>query len=205
MKARNQGSKTMLMSILMSSPGPLIVGYGLLVGKSATQLADFVRRSAELLALIVAYITFRLTSREGVETDRKSCLERRSNRFVGGAMCLSGISMLCIVLFAPNTEQGNVIPGLIVALMGMVANTIFWFRYRKLGTEQNNSILLVQSRLYRAKSLVDTCVTAALLVVLIAPGSAIAGYFDKCGSAVVAIYLCWCGIKTLLETTQKKP
>lgn len=193
----------MLMSILMSSPGPLIVGYGLMVGKSSTQLADFVRRSAELIALIVAYLTFRMTNQIGMEPVKKHQLERRSNLFVGSAMCLSGISMLLIVLFSDKNEQGNVIPGLAVALMGVIANTIFWLRYSKLGREQNNSILLVQSRLYRAKSLVDLCVTTALLVVLIAPGSAIAAHFDRFGSAVVAVYLCWCGIRTIAEARKQ--
>ena len=199
MKKQKNGSKTMLTSILMSAPGPLIVGYGLLVGRSATQLADFVRRSAELMALVVAYITFRMTGRDGLETSRIRQMEKRSNLFVGGAMCLSGWIMLLIVLFSENAEQGNVIPGMAVALMGVIANTIFWFRYRKLGIQQNNSILMVQSRLYQAKSMVDLCVTAALLVVLIAPGSAAAFWFDKVGSAVVAGYLCWCGGKTIFE------
>ena len=57
--SRRKGSRTLLMSVLMSSPGPIVVGLGLLVGKSTTQLADFVRRSAELLAIIAAaLITF---------------------------------------------------------------------------------------------------------------------------------------------------
>ncbi|MBQ8012459.1 MAG: cation transporter [Oscillospiraceae bacterium] len=204
MKTQNKGSKTMLMSILMSSPGPLIVGYGMLVGKSSTQIADFVRRTAELIALIVAYITFRMTGQSGMDAERKRTLERRSNLFVGSAMCFSGISMLLLVLLSGKTEQGNVIPGLAVALMGVIANTIFWLRYKKLGREQNNSILLVQSRLYRAKSLVDLCVTTALLVVLAAPGSAAADCFDKFGSAAVAVYLCWGGVRTILEALRKR-
>ena len=48
--------KTLLMSVLMSAPGPLIIGFGLLLGKSSTQIADFVRRSAELLGIIMAYV-----------------------------------------------------------------------------------------------------------------------------------------------------
>ena len=55
MKERS-GSRTLLMSVLMSSPGPLVVGLGLLVGKSSTQLADFFRRSSELLAIIMAFV-----------------------------------------------------------------------------------------------------------------------------------------------------
>ena len=68
MKKQASGSKTLLLSVLLSSPGPLVVGLGLLAGRSSTQLADFVRRSAELLAIIMAFVTYRLTTRDG-ETD----------------------------------------------------------------------------------------------------------------------------------------
>ena len=87
---------------------------------------------------------------------------------------------------------------------GFLTGTLCVLAYFKLGREQNNSILLVQSRLYRAKSLVDLCVTTALLVVLAAPGSAAADSFDKFGSAAVAVYLCWCGVRTILEALRKR-
>ena len=204
MKKTKSGSRTMLMSVLMSAPGPIVVGIGLFMGKSSTQLADFIRRSAELMAIIVAFITYQLTNKPSVSSDKKNALECRSNLFVGVAMCISGISMLLISLFSQNTEQGNVIPGLCIALLGVIANTIFWFRYKKLGTTQSNSILLVQSRLYRAKSLVDICVTTALLVVMFLPGSDVAFYFDRIGSVVVSLYLIWCGCKTVAEQGRKK-
>lgn len=71
------------------------------------------------------------------------------------------------------------IPGLSIAILGVIANSIFWFRYSKLGKESGNSILLVQSRLYRAKTLVDFCVTAALLSVALMPGSPLSYRLDK--------------------------
>ena len=55
MSGKKSGSQTLLWSVIMSSPGPLVVGLGLLVGQSSTQIADFVRRSSELLAIIVAF------------------------------------------------------------------------------------------------------------------------------------------------------
>jgi hypothetical protein len=64
-------------------------------------------------------------------------------------------------------------------------------------------ILAVQSRLYRAKSLVDACVTAALATVAIAPASTAAFYMDIAGSAVVAVYLIINGMTTLTEKTVK--
>ena len=97
MKKQASGSKTLLLSVLLSSPGPLVVGLGLLAGRSSTQLADFVRRSAELLAIIMAFVTYRLTTCDG-ETDlvRKARLERISNLFVGAMMCLGGSIMLVL-------------------------------------------------------------------------------------------------------------
>ncbi len=57
----------------------------------------------------------------------------------------------------------------------------------------------VQARLYRAKSLVDMCVSAALLSVAVAPASPFSFYLDKIGSGVVALYLIWCGFRTVYE------
>lgn len=209
----------MLMSVLMSAPGPLVVGLGLLAGRSSTQLADFVRRSSELLALIVAWIVYRMTNREGTDCsgsqlnqstraaleaqlNRKARLERRSNLFVGAVMVLSGSAMLFITLFSENTEKGNVLPGLIIAILGVIANTIFWVRYTRLSRQTGNSILAVQARLYRAKSLVDICVTTALATVMLFPGSPASIWLDRIGSIIVALYLVWCGIKTLREQTK---
>ena len=69
----------------------------------------------------------------------------------------------------------------------------------KLNKKEPNAIILVQARLYRAKSLVDTCVTVALLSVAILPQSEISYYIDLIGSVIVALYLMWCGIKTIYE------
>ena len=112
------GSRTMLLSVLMSAPGPLVMGLGLLAGRSAAQVADFVRRSAELMALIVAYIVY-LRTAEMPDEQQKAKLERGSNLFVGLSMCAGGLIMLLIALFAPNTREGSVIGGLIIAALGM--------------------------------------------------------------------------------------
>lgn len=203
-KTVKSGQKTLLWSVLMSSPGPIVVGLGLLVGKSNTQLADFVRRSAELIAIIVAYIIYKVTNRDDrCDIQRKEQLERISNIIVGAMMCLGGTIMLVLALKSGQSEGGNVIPGLSIAVMGVIANSIFWHRYTKLNKEKRNEILRVQARLYRAKTVVDSCVTIALLSVAIMPGTDFAFYMDKIGSSVVAIYLIWSGVKTLWEKAHK--
>ena len=193
---RKSGKKTLLWSVIMSSPGPLVVGFGLFVGQSVTQIADFVRRSAELLGIIMAYIVYCFTSENSL---RKEYLEKISNIFVGVMMCIGGTIMFILSILSENSEKGNVIPGLVIAILGVIANTFFWRRYSRLNRDEPNAIIAVQARLYRAKSLVDICVTAALLSVLLFPGTEFAFLFDKIGSAIVALYLLWCGLRTVAE------
>ena len=203
-KSEKSGSRTLLWSVIMSSPGPIVVGIGLLMGKSSTQTADFVRRSAELLGIIMAYVTYQLTTRDGqVDQEKKERLERLSNLFVGAMMCLGGSMMLVLAVVSDHGEKGNVIPGLTIALLGVVANTIFWRKYTRLNRAEPNPILAVQARLYRAKSLVDTCVSAALLSVAIAPQAAFSYWLDLIGSVIVAAYLVYCGGKTIWERVKK--
>jgi len=192
------GERTLLASVLLSSPGPIVVGIGLFLGRSSTQYADFVRRTAELIAIIVSWVVYRVLHKNGEpDVQRKNKLERNTNICVGAAMCLSGAAMFFIALFALETEKGNVIPGLTIAVLGVITNTWFWLRYRRLNREKPDAILAVQSRLYRAKSFVDACITIALTVVILAPDTLAARYVDLCGSIVVAAYLIMSGITTV--------
>lgn len=200
MSSKKSGSRTLLMSVLLSAPGPLIIGLGLLVGRSSTQIADFIRRSAELLAIIMAYVVYQITTKDGVcDEVRKAKLERLSNIFVGAMMCVGGTFMVALAILSDNADKGNVIPGLVIALLGVIANSIFWVKYTKLNNAEPNAILAVQARLYRAKTLVDGCFTTALLSVVIAPASQISLWLDFIGSIIVAVYLIWCGIKTIRD------
>lgn len=200
-KTADTGGRTLLLSVAMSSPGPFFTGWGMLMGRSSTQLADFIRRTAELAAIIVAWAIFRLVHKtDEVDEDYKCCLERRANLCVGAAMCFSGTAMLAVALFSPARDTGDVRLGLIISVMGMITNTWFWLRYRRLDRAQPDAILAVQSRLYRAKAVVDTCITLALSTVTRAPGTAAAFYMDVGGSIVVAFYLAFCGMNTIRRT-----
>ena len=198
--SKRSGSRTLLLSILMSSPGPLVVGLGLLSGRSSTQIADFFRRSAELLAIIMSYVVYRITTKDNCRSDaHRLRLERRSNIFVGSMMCLGGTLMMFLTLTADSADKGNVIPGLSIAVMGVIANALFWRKYTLLNRAQPNAILQVQARLYRAKTMVDGCVTAALLSVVIAPASPLSRLLDFAGSLIVALYLIRCGLQTIMD------
>ena len=204
MSKKKSGARTLLMSVVMSSPGPLVVGLGLLSGRSSTQIADFVRRSAELLAIIMSFVIYKLTTKDDVcDEIKKAKLEKASNIFVGVMMCVGGALMILLTLMSDNKDKGNVIPGLAIAVMGVIANSLFWRKYTLLNKQEPNAILMVQSRLYRAKTLVDSCVTVALLSVLIAPRTQISYWLDFIGSLIVAVYLIWCGVRTIYEEIRK--
>ena len=200
-KNKKSGSRTLLMSVVMSAPGPLVIGLGLLVGRSSTQIADFIRRSAELLGIIMAFVVYQITTKDGVcDEAKKARLEQLSNIFVGAMMCLGGTFMVLLAFLSNNIDKGNVIPGLAIAVMGVIANTAFWIKYTRLNRKEPNAILQVQARLYRAKSLVDGCVAIALLSVVILPGSPVSRWLDFAGSLIVAVYLVFCGAQTIIES-----
>ena len=200
---KKSGYRTLLASVLMSAYGPVILGLGLRVGHSSTQIADFTRRTAELLALIVAFLVYAATnSRKDMDAADKRAWERRGNLFTGFIMCVSGLSMLVLSLLAADGDKGYVLPALVIAVLGVIANGIFWRRYTVLSHRQGNAILGVQARLSGAKSAVDICVTIALAAVMAFPGTRAAFWLDRIGSVLVALYMLRCGIKTVAE--QKK-
>lgn len=195
---KDAGERTLLVSVILSSPGPIVVGIGLFIGNSSTQLADFIRRTAELIAIIVSWAVYRVTHNVTKhDANHRYRLERIANHCVGIAMCLSGLEMLLVALLNPSEEKGNVIPGLIIAILGVTANSWFWIRYQRLNKANPNTILSAQSNLYRAKALVDICVTTALIAVAVSPGSIAAYFMDIAGSVVVAVYLLINGAVTI--------
>lgn len=197
---KKSGYRTLLSSVLLSAPGPLVLGLGLTVGHSSTQLSDFTRRTAELLAILVSFIVYTVTNRRGeMDPARKTLLERRGNLFTGAVMCVSGLSMILLTLLSGQGEKGNVLPAFVIAFLGLATNVFFWRRYTALYHRQQNAILGVQARLYRAKSVVDLCVSAALLAVLLWPTSRASYYLDTVGSILVSLYMLRSGVLTLRE------
>lgn len=201
---KKSGKKTLLWSIITSAPGPLVVGIGLIVGKSSTQLADFIRRAIELLAIILSFVVYSVTTKDNyVDEDKKAKLEKGTGLFISLAMITSGVIMLILALTSKQEEKGNVIFGLIIAVLGVMANCYFWLRYKKLSALSSNAVLLSQSKLYRAKTFVDLSVTVSLSVVLLSTSAALRYYFDLIGTVLVSAYLIFTGVTSLLKQAKK--
>ena len=190
--------KTLLIALLLSAPGPLVTGLAVLTSHSTTQLADFIRRTVELMALFISWWVFRQIHRNPDlgEADQIK-LERAAGLSVAGAMVCSGIVMLIVAVsrFSAYEPGGNVTFGLTIAVLGLLTNTFFWSRYTSLTREQYNSVIATQRDLYRAKAFVDFCVVAALAAVAIAPSHPATHYVDVLGSVIVSIYLLWSGLR----------
>jgi divalent metal cation (Fe/Co/Zn/Cd) transporter len=192
--------KTLLMALLLSAPGPLFTGFALMSSHSTTQLADFIRRGVELVALFLSWWVFHQLQRnlELEETDQAR-LERITGVSVAGAMICSGLVMLIVAISRLSTFEpgGHVILGLVIAVLGLLTNGWFWWRYTSLTKEQYSPVIAAQQQLYRAKASVDLCVVTALSAVAIAPALPATRYLDILGSIMVAIYLFWSGLRML--------
>lgn len=191
--------KTLLISLLLSAPGALVTGISVLSSHSTTQLADFMRRTMEAVALFVSWWIYRRLHGSTVmtETDRVR-LERVAGFSVAAAMIGSSILMLMVALsrltaFVPG---GNVLPGLAIAVLGIVTNGWFWRRYTRMLQERYDAVIAAQQQLYRAKTSVDLCVLVALAAVAVAPAHPVTPYIDILGSVAVAGYLFFSGVRT---------
>lgn len=199
-KNKSKGEKTLFSSLLLSAPGPIVTGISVLLSLSTTQIADFLRRTTELVAIVVAWWVYRKLQRSDEINDAEQArLERLANLYTGGAMACSGVLLFIIAVLQMFSYQpsGNVIMGLVIAILGVLVNTWFWLRYRMLNREKYDAVIAVQQKLYRAKSCVDLCVVVALTAVAIAPAHPVTRYVDIIGSVIIACYLLWNGLSTM--------
>ncbi len=190
--------KTLLVALLLSAPGPMVTGYAVLTSHSTTQFADFLRRGVELVALFVSWWVFHQLQQIPLPGEAgRARLERFAGLSVAGAMLSSGIAMLIVALsrlsvYAPS---GRVTLGLVIAVLGLLTNSWFWWRYTALTREQYSAVIAAQQGLYRAKASVDLCVVTALAAVAIAPTHPATRYIDILGSVIVAVYLLGNGLR----------
>jgi divalent metal cation (Fe/Co/Zn/Cd) transporter len=192
--------KTLLTALLLSAPGPLFTGFALISSHSTTQLADFIRRGVELVAIFLSWWVFRqLQHNRHLSKTDQTRLERTAGTGVASAMICSGVIMLIIAISRLSMYEpgGKVTLGLIIASLGLLTNGWFWRRYTVLTREQYDPVIAAQQKLYRAKASVDLCVVIALTAVAIAPTNPATRYIDLLGSVMVAGYLLWTGLRML--------
>ncbi|NLK00019.1 MAG: cation transporter [Clostridia bacterium] len=198
--------KTLLASLLLSLWAPLATGIAVLMSSSITQLADFIRRSMELLVLFLSWIVFRnLTGKRGVSQESKRKWERIVNLSVAGVLGISGLIMFLLAFLRSQSvkPEGNVLLGLTIAILGLMVNFWFWRRYRSFVSREYNPIIDAQRQLYLAKIFVDICVVLALGTVAFMTSHPVTAYVDVSGSMAVAVYLLWSSARALRMEKRK--
>ncbi len=195
-KTAKSSERTLLVALLLSAPGPLVTGIAAITSGSATQIADFLRRTSELAATFMSWWVFRKLQRSPVGKAQQQKLEHQANLTVARAMVCSGIAMLVVGVYRLYVYQptGNVTMGLVIAALGLITNSGFMCKYMALNKAQPNPVIAGQLKLYRAKACVDFVVVAALAAVAIAPTHPATRYVDALGSIAVSFYLLWTGI-----------
>ena len=199
--------RTSLVALLLSMWGPLATGIAVALSQSTTQLADFVRRSVELVALATSYAVFRhLRRKPDVKPERAALLERRAAMAVATALTVSGAVMLVLVASRWDTfvPGGDVRLGVAIATLGLAFNSAFWRRYAGLARERPGPLIDAQRRLYRAKAAVDVGVLAALATVMFAPETEAARWVDLGGSLLVALYLLLSAQRSVKDALERR-
>lgn len=183
--------------MLLSAWAPFATFAALLMGRSATQAADFVRRTVEFVAVLVSWLAFRRVQSLGpAERER---IERSVRIVVSAALALSAAAILALALlrWLRPSPTGNVIVGFVIAVLGLLTNGWFWARYERFEAQARSAIVSSQARLYRAKTLVDLAVVAALGSVWVFGDAGVGRTLDLAGSVVVALYLAWSAVGQL--------
>ena len=196
---RRRRERTLAWAASLSAFAPLATGAAVAMSQSSAQVADFVRRSVDLLALVSSWWTYRRIGRApSLTPSAQRRLERRVTLLVAIALGLSGCVTLALTLLRAGRFEpgGNVALGLSVAVLGLLFNGAFWRRYARMQRAHPDAIIDAQRRLYRSKAAVDVSVIVALATVAVAPGHPVAGAVDTAGSLAVAVYLLVASVKT---------
>lgn len=183
--------KTLRVAVFLSVWAPFATFAALLMGRSTTQAADFVRRTVEFGAVLGSWIAFRRVQR--VSDAERAKIERSVRVVVGVALVLSALAILtlAVVRWLRPAPTGNVILGFVIAALGAGVNAWFWARYERFERQERSPIVTAQARLYRAKTFVDMAVLLALGSVWIFGDSTTGRILDLAGSVFVALYLAW--------------
>ena len=183
--------RTLALAVALSAWGPLATAVAVVLAQSTTQVADFVRRTVELVAMTLAWATARRLRRNPDVAPIVAARWARSTAIaVAVALAVSGgATLVGLVVGARWAPGGDVRLGLAIATLGLLVNAAFWARYRTLGRARVDPIVDGQRRLYGAKVVVDVAVVAALATVRWAPAGILTTVVDRAGAAAVAVYL----------------
>ncbi len=178
---------------MVSLLAPLSTGIAQYLGRTTVLLADFLRRSNEFLALLLAWFVFIKVcqaEQEG-EEDKANKLERISSSFMSLVMLISGgvVFYSAISQLLSPEPPGWLIPGMLINGGGLLVNGYFWYKNYQLNKKNNTVLMANQWRFYRAKTLMDLVVLTSLLIINFQLLGELSWLSDPVGSIIVAGFM----------------
>ncbi|UMZ73809.1 cation diffusion facilitator family transporter [Natranaerofaba carboxydovora] len=196
--------KTFRVAWIISLIGSSITVYAYIVSGSATIFADLFRRSTELLSMFISWLIFvKINKKSNIKPVYfTSKLENVSGLLISFVMFFSFIliSINTIEEFMSPKPVGWIIPGLLLAVFGVIINSYFWRRHTKFSKEESSPIIEAQRRLYRSKTMVDASVVITLITSKIFESYHWHLYIDPIGSVIVAAFILFSAIKVFSES-----
>lgn len=197
-KIEKTGSGTLRGALIMgiiSSSTTLITA---ILGRSTTQIVDFIRRLTEAFSTFVSYVFYHQNLTEPDEK-LKARNDRKVSVLVNSTLVLSGLLMIFISImkYRLGIKHKNVIPGFAVSAFGIFLNSGFALKYYSFLKKKQDQIIQAQFHLYRTKTLVDSCVTFTVAVMIFNPEYPYLDMLDLITSMVISLIMILSSIKNL--------
>lgn len=187
----------------LSLMAPLVSGLAFYQSGSLTLLADFFRRSFELL---VIFNNWRIIKK----IIRNQRLNISQNRIKEEEAGVRGILMAMVLSFfftvfnifreiKNPSPLGNIGLGLFIGLAGLWVNSFFWQKNKILAKREESPMFFSQWRLYRLKALMDINIVLTLILSRALEESIYANHIDIVGSIIISLFL----LKTIYDLVNR--
>ena len=184
--------RTLRTACLLSAWAPAALGVALVLGPSTVLIADFIRRTSELLVTAASWRVFRKIARNPSQPPEAfEASERRVSQMVAAVLLMSTVIILITAAIRglSGAEVGWIVPGLLIACGGCTVNCWLWRRSRLLAKREPSPLIDAQWRFYRSKTIADICVIATLIGGAVTRGTAFSSLVDAVGACIIALFL----------------
>ncbi len=197
--------RTLLAGWLLALWSPVTYGWAAYVGQSTMMMADLLRRSTELAALVLAWAVYRWARTRNVDMAIYSRWETKANLLVASVM---GLSVVVIGIqsyrrFLDPGELGDLRWGILLGFLGVLVNGWFWRRHQAYAREAHSPLSESQYRLFRSKALLDAYVVLNLSTAVYVRQQSWGLYVDALGALVPAAVLAVSALQILRLHWQK--
>jgi cation diffusion facilitator family transporter len=192
-RASDEKERSVLIGILTCSAALPVGIVGVVLGNSVALLADLLRATAELVAMVLSWLTLRAVrrTRHDVFNYGLGKLESAASVMVGAALMVAFVVVLggSLARFLAPAPIGNAWLGLAVTVAGMGGSVWLWRRNYAIARRSPSPVMDAQWRLYRSKAVANLIVSVSVGVALGFKGQAWAAYVDPAGSLAIAGFL----------------